>query len=144
MLDFDDQRPAPPAINISALIDIAFILVIFIVLGATFQRKEAVKVDLPSTEGPAKPNPESLVVTVPETGPIFVGDAAVAEEDLAGALRAARKTHESILLKADRQTAVERALTVLAKAQQQGFAAVSFATDPGSAGSRDDEEDGLQ
>ncbi|MEL7174472.1 MAG: biopolymer transporter ExbD [Pseudomonadota bacterium] len=138
MLDFDEHRRASPVINISALIDIAFILVIFIVLGATFQRKEAVKVDLPSTEGPADPNPEALVVTVPQTGPILVGEAPVAEADLDDALRAARKTHESITLMADRQAAVERALTVLAKAQLQGFTAVSFATDPASASAAGD------
>jgi biopolymer transport protein ExbD len=130
MLEFDSGRRPSPAINLSALIDIAFILVIFIVLGATFQRKEAVKVDLPGTKGQQQLKPEALVVTVPSQGPIMVGADAIAEEDLEPALRSARTEHETIVLMADRRAAVERAVVVLAAAQRQGFASVSFATNP--------------
>ena len=129
MFDLPSQRRSPPDINLSALMDIAFILVIFIVLGATFQRVRVVDVDLPSADAKADPDDEGLVVTVPREGPVRFGSREVSDAELPAALAEARKDHEAILLLADRQAAVQRAVELLVLAQDQGFATVSIATE---------------
>lgn len=128
MLEFEHRRREPPIINLSALIDIAFILVIFIVLGATFQRVRAVEVDLPAADGRSNPDPKGLVISVPREGPILFGDEAVADDDVDAALTAAEGTYTSLVLMADKDAAVERAVVLLVKAQAHGFEAVSIAT----------------
>ena len=130
MIEFETRRREPPTINLSALIDIAFILVIFIVLGATFQRVRGVEVDLPSADAKTNPESEALVVTVPRTGPFKFEDREVPEAEVAAALQQARKTHTSVLLLADKEAAVQRALKVLADAQNAGFETVSIAAEP--------------
>lgn len=128
MFELESRRRPSPDINLSALIDIAFILVIFIVLGATFQRVRAVDVDLPSAAAQSDPDPEGLVVTVPREGPVYFGDEEVDEDALDAALASARERYTAIVLLADRDAAIERAVNLLVKAQRHGFAAVSIAT----------------
>jgi biopolymer transport protein ExbD len=121
-----------PELNLSAMMDIAFILVIFIVLGANFQRVRVVDVDLPSADAKADPNDEGLVVTVPKEGPVRFGERVVAEADLAAALRESRQQHDAIVLLADRDAAVQRAVQLLVLAQAEGFETVSIATKGGA------------
>jgi biopolymer transport protein ExbD len=131
MFDVPTPRRPMPDINLSALMDIAFILVIFIVLGATFQRVRVVDVELPTADAKADPNDEGLVVTVPREGPVRFGTRPVSDADLPAALLEARKEHEAILLLADREAAVQRAVELLVLAQNQGFATVAIATQTG-------------
>lgn len=130
MIEFESRRRETPVLNLSALIDIAFILVIFIVLGATFQRVRAVEVELPSADARAEPPPQSLVITVPAEGPVRFGDREVELADVRAALQAARAEHTQVVLLADREADVQRAVQILADAQQAGFEAVSLATKP--------------
>jgi biopolymer transport protein ExbD len=128
VFELESRRRSIPTINLSALIDIAFILVIFIVLGAPFQRVHVIDVDLPSADADADPDHEGLVVTVPVQGPVRFGTREVQDADLPAALRDARGHHDSILLLADRATAVQRAVDILAEAQKYGFKTVAIAT----------------
>ena len=128
MIEFETRRREPPAINLSALI--AFILVIFIVLGATFQRVRGVDVDLPSADAKANPESEALVVTVPRTGFVRVGEREVPDADVRAALSEARASHSSVLLLADKEAAVQRAVQLLTDAQHAGFESVAIATKP--------------
>lgn len=136
MIEFETRRRAPVAINLSALIDIAFILVIFIVLGATFHRVRGIEVDLPSADAEANPDAEALVITVPRTGPVLFGERSVPDEQISAELAAARAQHGSVLLLADRDAAVQRAVQVLGDAQKAGFETVAIATEPPRGGSK--------
>ena len=128
MFELESRKRPMPELNLSAMMDIAFILVIFIVLGATFQRVRVVDVELPSADAKADPDNEGLVVTVPKQGPVKFGTREVSDADLPAALQEARRSHEAILLLADRDAAVQRAVELLVLAQAQGFATVSIAT----------------
>lgn len=134
MIEFESRRRETPVLNLSALIDIAFILVIFIVLGATFQRVRAVDVELPSADAQSEPSGEALVITVPPEGPVRFGERLVELHDVRAALQEARPAYTSVVLLADRQADVQRAVQILADAQQAGFETVSLATQPGAAG----------
>src|SRR5690606_26171295 len=96
--------------------------------GATFQRVRGVEVDLPSVHAEATPDDEALVITVPEHGPLRFGDREVQPADVPAALASARSNHTSVLLLADRQADVQRAVEILAEAQRAGFPSVSIAT----------------
>jgi len=134
MIEFETRRRPPPEINLSALIDITFILVIFIVLAATFSHVRVMQVDLPSADAPSTPEQTALVVTIPEHGPLRFDDTPVPLEEAKAALERFRSTHDSVLLVADRNAAIQRAVQVLSDAQQVGFSAVAIATQaPGGA-----------
>jgi len=130
VIEFEKPRRTTPELNLSALIDITFILVIFIVLAATFSRVRVLDVDLPAASAQNTANDEVLVVTVPEQGPLRFGEENVEFAALGEALRARRATHRDVLLVADRKAAIERAVLVMSEAQQAGFASVAIATQP--------------
>jgi biopolymer transport protein ExbD len=130
VFELEARRRETPSINLSALIDIAFILVIFIVLAATFQRVRGVDVDLPQADADAPVPEEALVITVPPEGPVLFGERPVPMAEVGEALVEARAHHGSVVLSADAAASVERAVRILADAQRAGFEAVSIATRP--------------
>ncbi|MEL6188264.1 MAG: biopolymer transporter ExbD [Myxococcota bacterium] len=134
-MDLEGRRHETPSINLSALIDVVFILVIFVVLAANFQRLKGIDVELPEAEADGAVNAEALTVTVPRTGDIMVDNALVPFEGLRAALVRLRSTRDSLVLKSDGAAAFERAVQVLAEARAAGFEAVSIATTP-TAGTR--------
>lgn len=115
--------------NLSALIDIVFILVIFVVLGASFQRVRALEVALPEAQADAPPEARQLAVTVRPDGGLELQGRAVAPEALQALLTAARPAHDAVLVLADRDAALHRVVAVLDAARGAGFAAVSVAAD---------------
>lgn len=128
MFELEPRRRPAPDINLTALMDIAFILVIFIVLAASFQRVRSLDVDLPRADASAVPPDEALVVRIPGEGPLEIAGARVPIEDVKAAFAEARGTHGSVVLMADRDAPVERAVRVLGDAQAAGFQSVSIAT----------------
>lgn len=128
MFELEPRRRTTPEINLTALMDIAFILVIFIVLAASFQRVRSLDVDLPRADGRATPENEALVVRIPREGPVEIGDRHVPIEEAATALAEARAAYESVVLMAERDADVERAVRLLGDAQGAGFQSVSIAT----------------
>lgn len=127
-MEFPRPRRNSPSINLSALIDIIFILVIFVVLAANFDRLQELEVNLPSAEGSRDATSEALVVTVPKDGPFKVGEEEVEESELLARLRDLRKDNESLVIAADGTVELERAVKVLGEASKAGFSMVSIAT----------------
>lgn len=127
-MEFELPRRELPAINLSALIDVAFILVIFIVLTASFQRMQSLDVSLPETDGTTPADTTSLVITVPAAGLVQVGEQAVPLEGVRSELIRRKAEHQAVLIRADKGAAVERAVRILNDAQRAGFRSVGIAT----------------
>ena len=127
-MELEGRKNKPPEINLSALIDIVFILLIFVVLAANFQRLKGVRVDLPEAEASGTIDDRFLTVTVPVNGPIQLEDIEVSLDMLREEFAHQRERYEGLVLKADGAAAFERAVKVLAEAQLAGFDAVSIAT----------------
>lgn len=127
-LDFTRSTPERPRVNLSALIDVAFILIIFIVLTATYREDRDMDVSLPQTSRVAQHEAKGLNVIVRADGRVEIEGSVYAREDVFSALEALTAEHDSVLLLADRQAAVEAAVQVLADARAAGFASASIAT----------------
>jgi biopolymer transport protein ExbD len=130
---FETPRRQMPTINVSALVDVIFTLLIFLLLAATFTQVKALDVTLPEADAAAAADERALVVTVPGEGPLLVDGEPVADDRLVPHLRALRSDHEAVLLVADGQVALQRAVAVLDAAGKAGFTAVSIATQAGVA-----------
>ncbi len=127
-MELEGRRPIEPTINLSALIDIVFILVIFVVLAANFQRLRGLEVNLPRVEGGESLKNTLVVVTVPRDGPIQIQDKTVETERIKDELVHLRREHDRLVLRSDGEAAFERAVRVLSDARIAGFEAVSIAT----------------
>ena len=132
----ESYRRARPTINLSALVDVLFILIVFVVLAANFDRAgaerfQAVHIDtieLPAGGSGAVPEVESAVLQVPLSGPLVLDGVAVRPDRLAEHLARARARHDSLTLLADGQLPLTRATELLGAATRAGFDSVAIIT----------------
>jgi biopolymer transport protein ExbD len=117
------------ALDLSPLIDVIFILIIFIVLIAKFINQNQLDIDVPETDVGRPVTVEALVINVTADGAILVGDQPVAEEGLVDTLRALKQKHNRVVLMADRETSLQKGVTILTAAKKAGFEEVSVATE---------------
>jgi biopolymer transport protein ExbD len=92
-----------PVINITSLIDVVFLLLIFFMVSTTFAEHPGIKLELPtaSTAEPSKLEP--LTLTLDKKGTMFLNDVRVGDKELRAALEAeAKKPDATLVLKADR------------------------------------------
>lgn len=130
--DFEIERPRrrEPSINISALIDVIFILMIFVILGASFERLRAMGIELPQgdTENVAPTDPVTIIV--PVDGPVRIDGRELRGDEIIAHLRERRREVSSLIIEADRGLPLQRAIDLLDAARTAGFTAVSVATRP--------------
>jgi len=124
-----------PEINLTSLIDVVFLLLIFFMISTTFERQAALKIDLPESSAEARPqeDPDRLELVIDPDGQIYLNDtqlvdsapatirAALAEQ--AGELR-----NIPVVIRADAQTPHHYVVTVMDVAGQLGFTRLSIAT----------------
>jgi biopolymer transport protein ExbD len=128
MIDFSAVEERKPHVNLSALIDVAFILVIFIVLTATFRQERDMEIDLPQTNSAPNHQTEGLQVTVFADGQVHIDGEQVSRDAVLDVLKSKRASHESVLLTADRGASVQAAVEIMADARLAGFESVAIAT----------------
>lgn len=132
-MQFESFNREDPKINLSPLIDVVFILLIFIVLAANFDRIREMNVVLPTAEQTHPATAEALVLTIPLDGPLLIDDTPVPIDDLERSLRIHRQDFDVLLLLSDGRVNMERVIYVFDTASKAGFQSVSIATrDSGS------------
>ena len=127
-LDFTRRAPTQPRVNLSALIDVAFILIIFIVLTATYREDRDMDVSLPQTSRVPQNEAKGLNVVVRADGQVEIEGQVYARDAVFATLKGLTSRYESVVLLADRAAAVEAAVQVLADARAAGFGSASIAT----------------
>jgi biopolymer transport protein ExbD len=95
-------------INISSLIDVMFILIIFFLATTTFQQEERdIEVALPDAAGEQSLSeaPRLIVINVREDGSYLLGDKPMGLDELREAVIAARRENadQSVLVRGDRR-----------------------------------------
>lgn len=125
------RRRPPPSIQITALIDVVFILLAFVVLAANFDRIKAMKLALPQAASAAPAPQAPLIVEILKPGGLRVANKPLGDGgDLEATLRGLRATHPSLLVVADGAVSLKRTVRVLDAAARAGFDAVSVAAEP--------------
>lgn len=133
----DGRRRASVGFNMTPMIDVVFLLIIFFLVASHFgQQESSVEVALPKAAGgqdEKQPEVSRLTVSIPESGSLFLGSREVTAEELAGILSSEKKRR-----KEDFQLRVRAAKTVpyrdvepvLKSAAKNGIRDVQFAVVP--------------
>jgi biopolymer transport protein ExbD len=120
-----------PALNLTPLMDIMFLLVIFFAVSTTFKVFPGISVDLPGAESETIQEEEkSLTAILTEAGEIFIDGKPVETERLADTLRA--KQEESpigmFILEADRRAQHGQVVVLMDAAKQAGILQLAIST----------------
>jgi biopolymer transport protein ExbD len=133
-MNLRSRVPEPPEINLTSLVDIVLLLIIFFVASTTFVRDAALQVDLPqASPEPLSTNPGSLVITITAEGAYLVNQQALVNsrpETLRKALEqtagADRNMH--LVIRADARSTHQSVVTAMDVAGRLGFVHLSIAT----------------
>ncbi|MDT8438031.1 MAG: biopolymer transporter ExbD [Wenzhouxiangellaceae bacterium] len=69
------EQDEEPDLNLTPLIDVVFLLLIFFMVSATFERQALLRVELPEAATAQRENlPERVELVITESGDFFVGD----------------------------------------------------------------------
>lgn len=128
-MEFESYERETPTINISALIDVVFILLIFVVLAANFDRIREMNISLPSAEEVEAPADEALVLTLPEEGPPRLDGEPIDRSELETELEGYTEEFEVLVLVGDGSVELEQAVEVFDRAAAAGFESVSIAAE---------------
>jgi biopolymer transport protein ExbD len=114
------------------LVDVAFLLVFFLLLSSNFILQQGISVSMPFSRFTLGPQTSRQIISI--TGgavpAIYFQDQRVTMEELGPLLDAAKRRDESIIIKADRSTSYETVAEVANAALEHGINSVALAATP--------------
>ena len=138
-MKFRSRRRAPPEINLTSLIDVVFLLLIFFMVSTTFEKLGRIQVELPQAEPNAEQSrqDERITVTVDTEGQLFVNDRELVNTDVETVKRAlisvaGERRDLPVVISADGRAPHQAVVTVMDAASQLGLVKVAFAIQPRS------------
>jgi biopolymer transport protein ExbD len=116
-----------PAMNLTSMIDVMFLLVIFFMVGSRFsdpERNMAIKVPQVAEAGPMTPAPEKRVINVSRDGRITLDRRELSLGELKETLAAARREYRQlgVVVRGDGQGAFQHVADVLSTCRAAGIA----------------------
>ena len=120
-----------PEVDISPLIDVVFILLIFFMVTTTFVKESAVDIERPGASSGSTANSKALRIVIDQGGALYLGDTPIKAWMLQSRVREfidASGT-KSILIVTDRRVAAERLVEVVDQCRLAGATDVGVATE---------------
>jgi len=121
-------------VNITPLIDIVFLLLIFFMVSTTFERESEIDITLPEAtiDAPKETN-EPIEITIGADGTYFINGKRVVNKQVATLKQALLKVANGredppIIVSADKNTTHQSFVNVMDAARQLGFIHISIAT----------------
>jgi len=135
-MNLQPRKRRSPELNLTPLIDVVFLLLIFFMVSTTFQRESEIRVELPQAdaqENREESPPRFLDITVDREGRFYVNQQEVVNTEVATLKQAIRKAamQESdlpVIINADAQTPHQAVIKVMDAASQLGYVRMTFAT----------------
>jgi len=129
----DRRRPTAAVINITPMIDVMFLLVLWVFLSAKFEPEGGISVQLPtgkSAEMPDKPQTAELVVLPDDR--MYLQKEKVRLDELSGKLKALRETMKDpiLIISADKDVPYQRIIAVTDCAKMAGQAKLNLKIKP--------------
>lgn len=121
-------------VNLTALIDVVFLLLIFFMVTTTFDRHAKLKVSLPESSAKAtQQQSDSLVLSIDAKGNYFINGRQVVNQSLDTLKHALQKTigddgDVALVLRADANTPHQSVVRAMDAASQLGLTKLSIAT----------------
>lgn len=121
-------------VNLVPLIDVLLVIIIFLVVSATFSRTSELQINLPTAEAnQAQDKPLTIEVGVDASGKYVVNGKALADTSVSGigaALQAAAQggKEPTIIINADAKATHQSVIDVMEASRTAGYTHITFAT----------------
>ena len=130
------NRGEEPEVNLTSLIDVVFLLLIFFMVSTTFERQAALRIDLPEADAEVQTQetPQKLELVIDSEGRMYLDDRQLVDPNRAtirAALVEAAGDDRSlpVVIRADANTPHHFVVTAMDVTGQLGFTRLSIATE---------------
>jgi len=132
------NRHREPELNITPLIDVVFLLLIFFMVSTTFEHFSEIRIELPDGSSEAAPKrPNSIDIVIDRDGHYYVNRKKLEDTEL-GTLRkileqiAGERGEQPVVINADASTPHQAVITAMDAASRAGLSQITFATAGGA------------
>lgn len=133
-MKFRRQKVDEEGVNLTPLIDVVFLLLIFFMVSTTFTRETHLSVDLPEAVGqPSKENPKQIEIVIAADGSYSVNGQSLVNSKIETLMSAIDKLSEGdrkipMVITADAKTPHQSVVEAMDAAGQLGFVHLSITT----------------
>ena len=131
------KRRVPPEVNLTSMIDVLFLLILFFMVSTTFDKFGRVRVDLPEAQPQAESRKEveRIEVVVDPQGQVYVADRELVNTEVEtvkrGLLEVAGERRDlPVVIAADARAPHGAVIKVMDAASQVGLLQIAFAIRP--------------
>ncbi len=131
---FTRQKKQEIAVNLTPLIDVVFLLLIFFMVTTSFTRETQIPLDLPKADiEPLETKKESLEISIDQEGRYFINGKALVNRSLETLKKGISLTMKSdkeisVIISADAKTPYQSVVTAMDAASQLGISNLKMAT----------------
>jgi len=136
------SRTEDVSVDLTSMIDVVFILLLFFIVTTTFQRESELKIELPEASAkPVEDKQEPLEILIDTEGHFFIGKEEVVNTEVDTLKQAIlkflgdRKT-APVIIRADRRTPYESVVRAMDATSQLGLMQLSLATNQAESGDK--------
>ncbi|SEI61013.1 biopolymer transport protein ExbD [Allopseudospirillum japonicum] len=124
------KRLSNQSINITPLIDIVFILLVFFMLTSHFINEKQFEVSLPDAKsGHEKSLDNAVFININLMGHLYKADQLLSDEQLDALLLQMVEQQQSLLLRVDKRSPFEPVMALMDRARQEGVSSIGFAVE---------------
>ena len=133
-MNFRPRRQSDTDVNITPLIDVVFLLLIFFMVSTTFERESEIRIALPeASEEQLQVREDIILVSIDVHEQVHIGGETLADPGVAG-ISAALKQQVGVVgdvpvvIRADAAVSHQAVIKVMDAARQAGLVNITFAT----------------
>ena len=146
-MQFEGRRRTSYVPNLTPLIDIVFLLLVFFMLTSHFVRDEVINIDLPEADsGESLEEPQQIEIVINDAGEYLINKQIVAKDSLQSILREALKDQKEkvVRIRGDKHVDLGIAITAFDAARKAGASGVDIVTMDSISKNRSDKSDPAQ
>jgi len=123
-----------PEVNLTPLIDVVFLLLIFFMVSTTFEQQSRIQIELPeATASAAETENEVLEIVIDAQGRYFIGERQVVNSEVKTLKSAISKAVDgretlTVIIRSDASTPYQAVISALDATSQLGLTQISLAT----------------
>lgn len=116
-----------------SLTDIVLLLLIFFMLTSSFVVQPGIKVKLPQAASGQQANEQRVLLTITDSGQIFLNQSLISRDDLGEQLRPLLADHPErlVIIRADKNLSLDRTIAIIDIAKLAGAERFMIATEKG-------------
>jgi len=133
-MNFKPHRREEVDLNLTPLIDVVFLLLIFFMVSTTFERKSEINIILPqSSEEVAEIRPDAVNVSVDRQGRVYINDIPLVNSQLLTIREGIRDviaglTDPAVVISADADATHQSVIRIMDAARQLSLTKITFST----------------